>query len=172
MSPTSGIISSSHHQFGVSTTHPLHSTHFSYTYIWGSTGKWSPASSSYLPAGPWKNCSTLGPSIGGGPRSNSASSSSHCGGLCDGELVGLLSGKAWQHIWLHPQDLLLCQSQLWDGVWASGWPLVRDWLSHSIFSSRMMVVTRALWWASITSASWVSAEVPPLSPHGVLFHVG
>ena len=104
--PTPGCHSSFHHQFGVSTTCPLHSTHFSYSSIRGSAGKWFPVSSLYLPACPWKNCSTSGPSTGGDPRSNSASSSSLCRGLCDGESVGLLSSMAWQCLWLHPQDLL------------------------------------------------------------------
>ena len=38
MSSTSGIISSSHHQFWVSTACPLHSTHFSYSSAEGSVG--------------------------------------------------------------------------------------------------------------------------------------
>ena len=145
MSSTSGIISSSCHQLGVSTACPLHSTPFSYSSTRGSARKWLPASSSHLPAGPLKNCSTSGPSSGGGPRSNPASSSSHRGGLCVGESAGLLSGKALWCLLLSPWDLLLCQSQLWEGAWASGWSLVRDWLSHSIFSSKAMVVARALW---------------------------
>ena len=110
MLSTSGIISSSHHQLGVSTTHPFHSTHFSYSSAGGSVGKWLPASSSHLPASPWKNHSTSGPSSSGGPRLNSVSSSSHHGGLCAREWVGLLSSRALQCLLLCPWDLLLCQS--------------------------------------------------------------
>ena len=169
MSSPSGIISSFCHQLGVSTTCPLHSTHFLYSSAGGSVGKWLPACSSHSPASPWKNCSTLGPSSGGGPRSNLTLSSSHHGGLCAGVWAGLLSGRALWCLLLCPWDLLLHWSQLWEGVQASGWSLVRDWLRHSIFSSKVMVVARALQWASLTLARWVSAKVPPLSPCGVLF---
>ena len=88
------------------------------------------------------------------------------------ESAGLLSGKALQCLLLHPWDLLLHQSQLWEVAQASGQSLVRDQLSCSIFSSKVMVVARALWSASLALASWVLAEVPPLSPHGVLFCIG
>ena len=160
MSSTSGIISSSCHQFGVSTSCPLHSTHFSYS-TGGSAGKWPPASSSHLPASPWKNHFTSGPNSGGDPRSNSASSSSHPAGLCAGVWA------LW-HLLLCPQDLLLHWSQLWEGAWVPEHCLMMDQLNHSIFSSKVMVVVRAFWWASLTSASWISAEVPPLSPCGIL----
>ena len=162
--PHPGIIPSSCHQLGVSTTCPCHSTHFSYSSTGGSVGKWLPASSSHSPTSPWKNCSTLGPNSEGGPRLNSASSSSHCGGICAGELAGLLSGRSLWHPPLCLWDLLLHWSQLWKGAWASGWPLVRDQLSCSIFSSKVMVVARALQWASLTLASWILAS--PLSPWG------
>ena len=59
----------------------------------------------------------------------------------------LLSGRALWHLLLHPWDLLLYRSQLWEGAWAPGHCLVMDWLSHSIFSSKVMVVVRAFWWA-------------------------
>ena len=163
MLSTSGIISSLHHHLGVSTIHPLHSTHFSCSSAGDSVGEWLPGSSSHLPAGLWKNCSTSGPSSSGGPRSNSASSSSHHGGLCAGELARLLSVRALWCLLLCPWDLLLCWSQLQEGAWASGWSLVMDQLSCSIFSSKVMEVARALQWDSLTLASWVSAEVPPLS---------
>ena len=84
MSFTSRIISSSCHQFGVSTDCPLYSIHFSYSSAGCSAEKWPSVSSLHLPTGPWKNLSILDPSSGGGPRSNSISSSSHCGGLCAG----------------------------------------------------------------------------------------
>ena len=45
-----------------------------------------------------------------------------------------------------------------------GGPIVRDQFCHSIFSSRVMVVARALWWASLISASWgFSQSTSPLS---------
>ena len=40
-----------------------------------------------------------------------------------------------------------------DWAWVSGWPLVMDQLSLSIFSSNMMVVARALQWAFLASVS-------------------
>ena len=71
-----------------------------------------------------------------------------------------------------PQDFLLHWLQLLECWQASGWPPVMDQVSLSIFSSNMMVVARALWWASLTSVSSFSAEVPCLPLHGVLFHIG
>ena len=139
MSSTSGVISSSCHKSGVSTVCPLHSIHVSYSSAGGSVGKWPPASSLHLPMGPWKNLSTLGPSSGGGPRSNAASSPSHHGGLCAGEWAGLFPGGALQHLLLCPQDLLFCLSWLQEGTWVPGWSLVMDQLSHCIFSSKAMV---------------------------------
>ena len=111
MSLTSGIFPSSCHQLGVSTACPLHFTHLSYSSAGGSGGRWLPPSFLYSSAGSWKKCSTLGPSSGGGPRSNSrkggsASSSSHCGGLCVGKWVVLPSSKALQCLLLCPWDLL------------------------------------------------------------------
>ena len=172
MSQTSGIISISHQQFGISITHPLHSTHFPYSSIGVPLGNHFLHLPHTCQLVPWKNCSISGPSTVGGPRLNSASSSSLHRGLCNGEWVGLLSGTAWWCLQLCPQDLLFHWSLIWDGVQASRQPLVRDWLSHSIFSSRATVVARALLWAFLTSPSWVLAKVPPLSPHGVLFCVG
>ena len=57
-------------------------------------------------------------------------------------------------------------------VWASGWPLVMDQLSLSMFSSNTMVVARAFQWASLTSVSSLLAKVPCLPLHEVLFHNG
>ena len=114
----------------------------------------------------------IGPQLWWGPRSNSASSSSHCGGLCAGEWARLLSSRALWHLLLCPQDLFLHQSQLQEGAQAPGWSLVMDWLSCSIFSSKTMVVARAFQWASLASASWISVEGPPLSPCGSCFMSG
>ena len=168
MSSTSITISNSCHQFWASTTCPLHLIHSSYSPTGGSVGKWPSLSS--LPAGPWKNLSTSGPSSGGGPRSNSASSLCHHGGLCAGEWAGLISGRALWHHLLHLWDLLFHQSQLQEGVWAPWQSQVMDQLSCSISSSKA-VVAKAFWWVSLTLASWTLAETPPLSPHGVLLHV-
>ena len=49
---------------------------------------------------------------------------------------------------------------------------MRDWLSHSIPSSKAMVVAKALLWTSFASASWISADESPLSPCGILLCVG
>ena len=170
---TSGISTSSCHQLGVSTAHPLHSTHLSYSSAGGSGEELLPPSSLDLLAGSWKKCLTSSPSSIGGLRSNTRKGSSasssfkvsrpHWGGLCVGEWAGLSSSKALLCLLLHPQDLLLHWLQLWEWAWASGQPLVMDWLSLSIFSSNAMVVARALWWASLASVSLLSAEVscPP-----------
>ena len=112
---TSGILPSSCHQLGASTACPLYSTHLSYSSAGGSGGKWLPPSSLHSSASSWKKCSTLGPSSGGGPRSNSkkggsASLSSHHGELCVGEWAGLPSSKALWHLLLCSQDLFLHQS--------------------------------------------------------------
>ena len=167
---TSGIFPSSCHQLGVLTAHALHSIHLSYSSA-GSSGEESlPLSSPDLLAGSWKKCLTLGPSSGGGPGLNSRkggspSSSSHQGGPCTGEWAGLSSCKALWCLLPCPQDLLLCWSQLQEWAQASGWPLVMDQLSLSIFSSKVMVVARALWWASLIFAELTfsqSASSPPL----------
>ena len=55
---------------------------------------------------------------------------------------------------------------------ASGWSLVMDQLSLSIFSSNMIVVARALQWASLTSASSILANVPCLPLMGFCFTSG
>ena len=146
MSSTFGTISNSHHQSGVSTTCPLHLIHSSCSPTRGSAGRWPSLSS--LPTGPWKNLSTLGPSSGRGPRSNSASSLCHHGGLCAREWARLLSGGPLQCHLLCPWDLLFLQSQLWKGTRVPWQSWVMEQLSHSISSSRAMVVAKALQWAS------------------------
>ena len=67
-----------------------------------------------------------------------------------------------------PWDLILLWLLLQEWAWASGQPLVMDWLRLSIFSSNAAAAAIALWWASLTSVSSLLAEVPCL-PHGVLF---
>ena len=50
----------------------------------------------------------------------------------------------------------------------SDWPQVVDQLSHSIFSSKVAAVARALWWASLTLARFLSAAVFLLPLLGIL----
>ena len=116
MSSTSSTISNSCHQSRVSTTCPLHLIHSSCSPTSGSAGRWP--SSSSLPAGPWKNLSTLGPSSGRGPRSNSASPPCHHGGLHAREWAGLLSDGPLKCHLLCSQDLLFLWSQLQERTWA------------------------------------------------------
>ena len=94
----------------------------------------------------------------------------HWGGLCSGECTGLSSGKALQCLLFHPWDLLCQQLQLQEWAWASGQPLVTDWLSLSILSSKAAADARTLQWASLTSARSLSVEVSLLLLLGVLFH--
>ena len=171
--PTSGIFPSSHHQLGISTACPLHSTHLSYSSAGASEGKLLPSSSLDLLADSPKKCLTSGPSSGGSPRLNSRKASSAClsshwGGLCVGEWPS--SCRAQWCLLLCPQDLLLHQSQRWEWAWASTRPQVMDRFSLSIFSFSTMVVARALQWASLASVSSFLAEMPLLPLHGVFLH--
>ena len=129
MSSNPRTISNSCHQPVVSTTCPLHSIHLSCSPTRGSAGKW-PSSSSL----PWLDCWRTSPhqalALAGVPRSNSASSSSHCRGLCTGDWAGLSSSRALWCLPLCPWDLLLHWSWLWEGMWVPGQSLVMDQLSH------------------------------------------
>ena len=76
------------------------------------------------------------------------------GGLCVGDWVGLSSsGKALQHLGLHPRDFLLSWSWLWEQKWMSSLVLVVDLLSLSIHSSNAAAATRVHWWASLALVS-------------------
>ena len=56
------------------------------------------------------------------------------------------SDEVLQHLWLHPQDLLLGWSWLWEWWWTSGHVLVVDWLSLSMHSFSTVAAARSLWW--------------------------
>ena len=81
-----------------------------------------------------------------------------------------------------PKISIFGNPSFWSGYRPPNWPLVMDQLSHSISSSKVAMVSRALWWASLalarplqqkcSSSSWgfcssevecQSDQVPPLS---------
>ena len=64
---TSRIPTSSCHQLGVSTTHPFHSTHLSYSSTGGSEEGSLPLSFFGLLAGSWKKCLMSSPALVGAP---------------------------------------------------------------------------------------------------------
>ena len=69
------------------------------------------------------------------------------------------SGRALQHLQLHPWDLLLGQSQFWEWWQTSSPILVVDWLSLSMHSSSMVAAARACQWVSLALASSNSPKV-------------
>ena len=110
-SSTFGIFPSSHHHLGVSTTHPLPLYPLFIAFCCGFCGK--VASSTFPTLGSWLLEETLHirPQLWWGVQVRfqerwCSPSPSHCGGLCVGEWVGLLSGKALWCLLLCPQDLL------------------------------------------------------------------
>ena len=183
-----GIPTSSHHQLGVWTQHPLHTINFLYSFAGGSCKRSLPSPSFWMVASSCRECSMSGPSFSEGPRSRSvegcpaAWSSSdidsrswkvihQCDpvGLCiwDWAWPPASSGALW-HLWLCLQDLLLGWSQLWEWWQMSGLILVVDQLSLSIHSSNMEAAASACRWASLASASSQSPEVSCLSLWEVL----
>ena len=169
-----GILASSSHQPGILCACACQVTHLSYSSTGGSEEDLFLSSSSELPAGSWRKQLTSGPNSGGGSRSKSrrgslAYSSSpdpgpHQGGLYSKKGAGL-SGQTLWCLLFHPWDLLLWQSQLQGWAQMSSLPRVMDQLSLSIFS-KVAVVARALWWASLASARSLSVEVPLPPPPG------
>ena len=164
-----GTSASSCHQLGISCTQALQVTHFLYSSIRDSGEDLPPFSSSELPANSWRKWSTSSPNSSRSSRSKSkrvslASSSSPdpgslWGGLYLKKGAGPSSGCTLWHLQFHPWDLLLQQSQLQEWAWMSSQPWVTDQLSHSISSSKVVTVARALQWASLTLARFLSAEV-------------
>ena len=68
-----------------------------------------------------------------------------------------IPGHMWWHLLFHPLDLGLQWSLLHDWAHVSTQLQLRGWLSHSI-SSKAATITRALQWASLTSARLLSLE--------------
>ena len=175
---TSEILAGSGCQSGILCAHACQVTHLSYLSTGGSGEDLFPSYSSKLLAGSWRKWSTSGPNFAGGSRSKSrrgslASPSSpdpepHQEGLYSKKGTELSSGQTLWHLLLHCWDPLLQQSWLQVWAWASGQPQVMDQLSLPIFSSKAAAVARALWWASLTSVRFLSAEVPLLPLLGVL----
>ena len=154
-SSISGISANSCHQSGILSACPCQVTHLPYSSVGGSWEESLPLPSLVLLAGSWRKWSTSGSNSGGSPRSNSRKGSSapssswapgpHWGGLCSGEWTGLSSSKALWYLLFCPLNLLLWQLQFWDWVQVPGQPLVMDWLSHCILSSKVAMAARALW---------------------------
>ena len=69
------------------------------------------------------------------------------------------SGRALLHLWLHPWDLLLGQSWLWEWWQTSSHILLVDWLSLSMHPCSVAAATRACQWASLVPANSCSSEV-------------
>ena len=86
------------------------------------------------------------------------------GRLCVGDQAWLpSSGEALHCLQLHPGDLLLSSSWLWEWWQTSDLIQVVDLLSLSIHSSNAAAASRAHQWASLALASSHSPEVPCLS---------
>ena len=104
---------------------------------------WCPGSTQVLQGPPSGVASSAVASSMGG-SGGQLSTLRNRGGLCTGEWMGLSSSKALQCLMLCPWDLLLQQSQLQEWAQASCCPLVMEWLSLSILSSKVAVAVRAL----------------------------